>query len=493
MESGKIVKQFTKFIYPFKYEKNSPQKRLDEIIFSSKGNAMRVWERCGVDGHEIREDISEFFSDTDEECPSRIADCYSLNLNCRSTLGLPKNRGDVLTFVCRNDNRQKVSITDVRLYLFESEVGFAEITCGYQSQGIADYIDCNYFISEIKSDKNYFVFTKRDADAQESEIRFSVKELLQRMMAYAGEVQQFNNKGKDFSEIKPIVYSYLLLDEKPDNLETLLFLVRKNYTESYKLPKSEYDIYNNPNVLQNFDNSYWATSKNSVVNVTFLVGDKKTDDFFTNNFSPRMLTTYYHLFLSVLHQKYAVQHFLVKMGRLDKIVEKYSVMNTQLKCAREYRAQAASLKFRAFFKIPSNIEHINNYFNLISNTYEIDTICDNFNADIDNLVSICDTYVSRINDHENMKRNIKREKIQALVVFIGGLVVFVTLFNTSWEILEKVCNETLPFFSPQVLVLFVVLLLSITVTILDVFGRLTGAKRSLKNLKDEFEDRPKLS
>jgi len=384
-----------------------------------------------------------------------------LNINCRSALGLPRQKGDVLTFVYRNNNHKKITIIDVRLYLFESEVGFAEITCEYQSHSTTDYIDCNYFISEIKSDKNYFVFSRRDADARESEIKFSVKELLQRIVAYVGEVQYFDNKGKEFSESKPIIYSYLLLDEKPDDLETLLFLSRKNYKDSYKLPQKEYAIHDNPNILQTFENSYWATSLNGAVNVSFLVGSKITDEFFISNFSPRILAAYYHIFLSVLHQKYAMRHYVEKMGQLDKIVKEYSIMKRQLIIARGYRAQAASLKFRAFFSIPSNIEHINKYFNLVRNSYEIDTLYGDFNEDIENLISLCDTYVSSINDHNDMIQKRKRKRLGLIVTLVGALVSFIALFSSSWAILEKIYGETLSFFSPQILVVFGVLLFSI--------------------------------
>ena len=318
MDNCKIVKQFTKFIYPFKYEKDDPQNRIEITETTSKGNVMPVWERCGIDGHELREGISDFFSKTEDECSARIAHCYSLKY--RVALGLPNNEQDRLTFVSRV-NREcgyKVKITDVRLYLFESEVGFGEITCEYESSSVVDYIDCNYFISEIKSDKNYFTFTKRGANAEETEIKISVKELWLRILKYVDGIEFFDNAGKEFCEKKPVIYSYLLLDKKPDDLQTILFTARKNYKGSYKIPQSEYNIDANPYLYQTFENSYWATSHNGVVNVSFLVDDERTNDFFKAEFlNNRLPSSYLHLFLSVLHQKYAVRRLLAEMGELD--------------------------------------------------------------------------------------------------------------------------------------------------------------------------------
>jgi hypothetical protein len=502
MDEYKIVKQFTKFVYPFKYTKNDSQQCLNRTIASFKGNTMHVWERCGIDGHELREVIADFFS-IEEECSARIATCYRLNINCRFAFNLPPKAKEALAFTGRSnkEHKHKVAITDVCLYLFETEVGFAEITCEYESQSINDYIDCNYFISEIKSDKNVFEFTKRISETQDDKIKFTLKELLQQILADIDGVKYFDGIGKEFCEKKPIIYSYLLLngqlpklaledldnklDETPDDLQAVLFLARKNYKGSYKLPLSEYSIEENPYIYQTFKNSFWAASLNGVVNVSFLVGDPKTDVFFTDNFPHKLYeSSYYHLFLSTLHQKYAMRHLSGKMGCLGKIVkdrptidqlknaQECNLVNEQLKAAKAYRDQAALLKFRAFFKIPSNIEHINNYYDLVNRTYEIGTIYNNFNEDINSIISLCESVIlekKELDDEEQEKKNVVANKkhefhktlIEAVFATFAPLFGIIVVMKPALDIIEKafiersfiekLFGQTLPFTSHQII------------------------------------------
>ncbi len=489
MEKNNIVRQFTKFIYPFKYKNNDPSRRLDETQLSSKGSVMRLWERCGIDGSDLREGISEFFSDMEGECSARIADCYKINANCRTVLNLPKKPSDILQFSHRNRKESfSVAITDARLYMFESEVGFAEFTCEYKSTDFSDYVECNYFISEIKSESSRFSFTKRAADLSEAEITFTPNELFQKIISYVGEAGYFDGVGTAFSIKKPIIYSHILFDSRPQDIENVLFLARKNYKDSYKLPQSEYIINENPYIFQSFENSYWATSLNGATNISFLTGDKKTDEFFFTNFPSKLSASYYHLFLSVLHQKYLMRHLSAKMGCLDKIEKNYSVMNAQLKTGREYQQQAASLKFRAFFKNPSNVEHINKYYNLISNTYEIDLTFKSFNEDLNSIVSICDSYVTRIKQRDDKKQKLRKEKIEVFVSVFGSLVAFATLFNSSWAILEKAFGKTLSFLTPQVLIVLGALLVPIFTIFFNVRGRLIEIRYLTKSLNDEIKE-----
>ena len=312
------------------------------------------------------------------------------------------------------------------------------------------------------------------------------------MLEYVGNVEYFESDGKRFCRKKPIVYSYLLLNREPEDLNNILFLARKNFKESYKLPQSEYNILNNPNIYQTFENSYWATSQSAVVNVSFLVKEehndsndenKRTNEFFKNNFpKERLLGPYYLLFLSVLHQKYAMRHLTAKMGKnLDlgtKSPIKKDKMKEQLKKAREYQAQAASLKFRAFFNSPSDIDHINKYYQLVSDTFDINIIYKCFNKDIKNIVANCDTLVSKLKD-------INDETVKIFVSVFGVLVTVASLFNTSWMILGWTLESDRNMYSPQGLMIFI----AISITVVAIFLTVLLHLKNILNMKTDIKER----
>ena len=514
-----IIKQFTKFLYPFKFVKDDPQSRITETIISSKGNDISIWERCGIDGHELRDGIADLYSER-EDCPRRVADCFKLNINCRTLLNLPKKSQDLLTFVSRGNTERNysIAITDIRLYLFESEVGFAEISCEYQNQNLDDYLDTNYFISEIKSDKNYFKVNKNKNVDNGQDYIFSVKDILKLIISFVGDkIEFFDSAGRELIDKKPIIFSYLLLDKKPDDLQTILFLARKNYKDTYKYPQSEYNIYDNPYVYQTFENSYWATSQNGIVNVSHLVNNEKTNIFFINNFADKICKSYFHLFLCVLHQKYAIRLLSSKMGNLCLIgkvyknikkkirlindyqsQDSYIALKQKLKHAQNYQDMAISLKLRIFFRNPSNIEHINKYYNIISNTFEIESIYNEFNEDINCVVKIGNDCITKIKDLEDSKQILKKARVGPFLAIFGPLIAFAALFNSSWSTIESIFGESMSFLfghrmtSVLAFILLigiaVVFILAISTIIISIYGILIENNLIKKNLKEAEEN-----
>ncbi|MCL2755491.1 MAG: hypothetical protein FWE45_00345 [Firmicutes bacterium] len=484
---GKIVKQFTKFIYPFKYHKPDTTCRIFEEIQSSKGNPIRIWDCFGIDGQDLHEEIANLYSF--HETRERIADCFQLGIHnkCREAIGLPPKATDNITFTMRGrKDTVNISIPNVRVYLFESEVGFIEVECEYQTQNIEDYIDCNYFISEIKSEKNTFTMQRRISATEKFVSTFTMEDLIKNVLYYVGDdIRFFDNVGKEFNEKKPIIYSYLLLDKKPTNLEQIIYYARKNYKASYKPPASDFIIEGNPQVYQTFDNSYWGTSQYGTTNISFLVGDRQTDEFFHNNFVYKLNNSYFHLFLSVLHQKYATRLLTTKMSHLDKVVKDYEIMQQQACQAREYQAQSASLKFRAFFNVPSNIEHVNRYYDLVTHTFEIEKIYQSFNEDLNSIISLSDTYTAKSNEYQREKKELERKKIGVYVLLFGTIISAVTMLSSVWTVIEKIAGEPVRVGSPLMIIIFSALLLLITVAAANVFIRIHEIKEASYQLEEQ--------
>ncbi len=451
-----ITRQFTRFIFPFQFE--AEKLNPGQVTMATKKGEAPVFERFSVATESLREGLDMMLSS--EGGTAKIADCYRLNVNCRRYLSLPARKTDMLDFYSRAGDGvpQHVAITDLKLYLFESCVGFVELECEYESRALADYIDLNYFISEVKSDKNRFVshekaWNEETRTATVKDTAFTVGDLLARLF---DEISGGNGAAvqPSYQKAKPLIYSYLLLNEKPEDVSDLLFHLNKNYKDSYKFAADCTEI----NTLHPFDNSYWTSSLNGATNLSFLTGDKTTDSFFTEDFYTKAKDTYYFLFLNVLHQRHAIARITGEMGHLDCLVNDYYLMNEQLKQAKSCEARAINLKFRAFFKFPSSVEHINNYYDMLYNTFQIGDFYKSFTGDIFNLQSICQRYVDRIAEREKKIAKCKAAKTEILVSIAGTVVAEVTVFNNSWALIEKMLGHSVSFYSPAIIILLAALI-----------------------------------
>lgn len=478
-----ITRQFTKFIFPFQFEEG----RLNpaQVKMATKKGEAEVFERFSVATESLREGLDMMLSS--EGGTAKVADCYRLNVNCRRHFSLPPRKTDALDFYTRagGDTPQRVAITDLKLYLFESRVGYAELECEYESRSLEDYVDLNYFISEAKSEKNRFishekVWNEETRTATVKDTAFTVGELLSCLF---DEISGGDSTAVQFSyqKVKPLVYSYLLVDEKPDDIKDLLFHLNKNYKDSYKFAADCTAV----NTLHPFDNSYWTSSLNGATNLSFLTGDKITDGFFTDDFYTKAKDTYYFLFLNVLHQRHAIARITGEMGHLDCLVNDYYLMSEQLKQAKTCEARAINLKFRAFFKYPSSIEHINNYYDMLYKSFQINEFYTNFTQDITNLQNICKRYVDRITERENKIKKCKAAKTEILVSIAGTVVAEVTVFNNSWALIEKILGHSVDFWSPTILILLAALISPLFTIFMNVKKQLYEINTLTEQLKTE--------
>ena len=281
------------------------------------------------------------------------------------------------------------------------------------------------------------------------------------------------------------MYSYLLVDEKPDDIGELLQHLTKNYKESYRFDESCTKIKS----VHPFENSYWTGSLNGATNISFLTGDPITDGFFRDSFYVKAKDTYYFLFLNVLHQRHAVTDIMGKMGHLDRLVNDYQVMEKQLKLARKYEAEAINLKFRAFFKCPSTVEHVNDYYDMLQGALQVGAFYDNFKSDISNLQSICSKYVERIKERDKKIKARKTAKTEIFVSIFAAIVAEVTLFNNSWALVEKVLGHSISFWTPGVLILCGTIVSPLITVFVSVGKQVSEIRRLTALINEEYAEK----
>ena len=177
-----------------------------------------------------------------------------------------------------------------------------------------------------------------------------------------------------------------------------------------------------------------------------------------------------------------------EMGQLDRLENNYQVMKKQLRQARIYEAEAINLKFRGFFKCPSTIEHVNNYYDTLYSAFQVGSFYDNFSSDIKNLQNICSKYVERIKDREEKFKKLKAAKTEIFVSIFGTIVAEVTLFDSSWSLIEKVIGRSLSFFSPAIIILFATMLSPIITIVSNVKKQLAIIKDLESQILEQEED-----
>ena len=502
MSDATIVHNFVELLFPFVYERNDV--KINEIMVDKASGLNPAFVPIDQGSQNLRPGLREMLfrrvvdagNEPGSENTASIADCYSLVKNARTAFGLPNNNTTALKFFPRSPQAKSISrggvdgydvyIDGVRIFLFESGVGMIDISCIYKSDNITDYINCNYFISEIKAKENTFEFTKGPKESA-TVISFSVADFVQRLMDAVAGITVEDGRHTDRIECtleKGIVYSYLLLDKPVDNTDDLLFHLKKNYKASYQYPRNGYKS----GVLQQFENSYWATSANAAVNYSFLTGQDDTDKFFKGEFKDRLIDTYFTLFLHVLHQRFALIKFKSDMAELDVFKNDYQLMKSQLKAVQKYQREAERLKFRSFFALPSYTEHVNDYFMLIYRTFKIAMLYNSFDEDLQSLNNIFDSYVSRIKQRDERILQRKKARAEIFVSIFGTIVSVAALLDSYWGIMEKLFGQTLKFWSPVVILFVITLLLPIITIIVNVVYRVKDIRKISNDLRSEYED-----
>lgn len=465
-----IHNHFVKVLFPFHYSGNGNESLKNAVIVNRKGKAIPVFEQFGFDHLGFRNGLSGMFSS--EKGSAGIVDCFRITYNSRDALGLPRKKNESLHFYCRakgTEGYYEVAVEDICLYLFESGVGFVELEVSYPSREIKDYMDCNYFLCEVKSDRNYFVSQLKSWNESEkkeeiTEEKFTVKELLWKVLSYVtGTTDFYTTKPWIETQEKGLVYSYLYLNDEPENLRGTLFNIRNNYKQSYKAPDAYENIRDDSHVRKMFENSYWCASYNAAVNVSIKTEDLHTNDFFENEFGASMHSSYYCLFLAVLHQRFSIIQLLAKLDKMDNFELGYEAMKEQLQQAQEFQTEATKLRVRDFFKLPSYTEHINNYYEFLCEVYRVDELYAALSADLDNLERVCSVYVDKINAREERNKKYRSAKIEIFVGIFGTIVGAIGLFNDSWQLLERIFGGNVNSF--PLLVIFVTLFLWVPSTL----------------------------
>lgn len=435
---SKIIKAFSKMVIPFTYQE------FTFPTFENKDKAKSIFIENQFTLNHLLESVHLKLGNG---LPS-IGKSYKLASEARLKMNLPKNTNGKIELITRTKDEKNfiITIENVYIHLFETKVGFIEFEFLYETDQYQDILTINYFLSEIKSKNNKIRFRVNKSKTEYDEVTTSIQGICGLILQYGIDVRYFKatNDGADF-DFKPMLFSYMLFSEKPDNIERILELGANIYKESYK--NTQQTI----NYLQPFENSYWHITFNGAMNVSHLIDDSTTNDFFTNTFYFNLQQQYFYLFLLALHQRFSMIHQIVEMNDISSSV---LCDNAMILLAKEHVDQhiekMAFFEARAYFTNVSSITQISDYFSRMQQCFLIKELYIELNQKIDSMKLLSDKYFNlyQLNIQKQAEAKMKKDeihkmRIQVFVNLITQVIGGLTIFKLIWDVSSIISGGTL--------------------------------------------------
>ena len=416
---AKIVKQFSKEIIPFAYQLKDRQAFVNAL---TADGAQTVWTAKTFNTNHLFEHIVEKQDATSDQC---VVTALSLNDAARSALGLPGANSTIQLRVRGNQSDKDIAIKlkGVSLYLFETGVAFLEYDWEYSDATASDLLNANYFLAELKSKQN----TLRIKTGKDEYREFTLESAVTPILETFDGVYGFDKRGQvSFYDLKPIVYSCVLLDKRDGDFDEILSHGAYNFKQSYQTDAAK------PCSL--FTNSHWCGSDTALINVSYLVDDDKTNDFFQTQFINAARNNYFYLYLLVLNQKFTL---LKRIAQVAKINAKYDALDEATLRAdsdkvAEIMGKSQLYETRCNFKCPSSMNHINVFYDYARATQKADVFEKELQSKVKSLSEIQATYTKQLNNYKDYRHT----KMMFWVFLITSLIGSVTMFNSSCKLIS---------------------------------------------------------
>lgn len=320
-------KQLTRIIVPFAY---------DNYQHAFQNINQAYWSAKDLKTNRLFTHIEKLVSS--QKNPCTISTRFVLQQKGRRAYSLPQNHNHLLRFHVNKTKHYDLSISNVELYLFETDIGFLIYEIDYgENMNLAQIIDANYHLKKFY-DKDRF-FTYKFKESKDSSVMKTVRlDQLTTNLLNDFNVKTYFDASKKNLPFHALVFNAVLIDDpivrsgKGEHIITeYLFRMRRSFEESYKPNKLVYDKINNPEIVQIFENNYWGISLEGCANIVYLVGDPKTDHFFQENYFPQIRSTYFYMYILALHQRYALLHYSILTLKLpiSTIIDENSDVSLQ--------------------------------------------------------------------------------------------------------------------------------------------------------------------
>lgn len=467
--SSSVKGGFSCVVFPFQFDGS---RLVDEVfntpIKKQNGKEDRIWDPDKLRAYHMKENISAMLGLG--TLYGNIGQIYTLRDSMRRELGIPDARTN-LQFSCRGrDTTLSCKLPHVRLAVFDTGIGFLELTFSDLPDDADAVVDLNYFLCEIKGGGNQLHFTRKLGKDEQEDVTLTLLDMMQKLTASLGDVNDFDTQtGLRYIDNKPLIFSYLLLDQMNDDFGKLLFNLRTNFKSSYQVPQEEYNLQKANGVFHPFDNVWWGTSLNATVCCAALTENEKTNEFFQTTFTSNLRETYLQLFLLRQHQRYCMQ----------KMQKSYAQAGTELLGVRgdnipnaykqitNLRKHAIAFKLRCMFSDPTTVEHINEYDRFLQSNLHIPQTMSDFEDSVEQLTRAAASLKERVDKHEQKQRDKQKRKRDNMIFGFTAIWTMLVGFDSAWDIAEKLTRQSIWFDTLWILLPVVLALLPISTAIYD--------------------------
>lgn len=439
---------FTKVIIPFKTNKNYFKDGVDvKIKYEKESKGQNIekikdkWLSMNMNCQYLLENVAHKI--TNEENPGQIGKTFILNNEIKYRLGFPKN-GSALFFPRGFEKGININFGQVCLHFFETNVGFCEIEFLVDSDNVDDYVNANYFLSELKSTKNFICYEEKRKDGVEQK-KLNFSEIINNIFEGLEGLESFENDGQmSFVDKKPLIYGYCFVKNK-ETMKNTIDIAKHNYKSSYK-------VINGGENFSFFDNSLIGASDLGVVNISCETEDEETNSFFKTTYVTNFKNQYFYLYLLLLNEKYT----------LTKRLSQYSALSSKKNISSKESCEQAMTelnkmlnknlltKVRCDDSVVSLTPQIQGYFDYLKKTFEIEkllNLVDYNNKQISEMMQVYTNYLQEIKNKEIRKKENRLELnklyIEIVAFIITNVIGTLTIFNTILEVMQKFNNNLL--------------------------------------------------
>jgi len=224
----------------------------------------------------------------------------------------------------------RFKVPEVNLYFFESCVGFVVLEFVYVEPESLDAVEmANYQLKKLSLGKCKFLYDKGIEIRTKKTESFSFIPFLNAVTTSLEVVSFFDDE--DRLPRHCFLFSYLLLDHIPENdvdrnrfITETLFRGRNGVHNEYVPSYMEYNLEQNPYLLNFVHNIFWGISQEGACCLAYITKSTSQEFFLKSRLPENIRSTYFYLYMLAMAQRFSLLSIARKTAALPGNV-RYSI------------------------------------------------------------------------------------------------------------------------------------------------------------------------